>query len=155
MKTYRVFVYGSLLSGLHNHRLLEGARFLGEARTRPLYTMTNLGAYPSVAHGGKTSILGEVWEVSAGQRARLDRLEGHPRFYTRSYVHLVGEPHRRHWVEAYFLDEPQHRSHREVRSGDWRQEVKASRDALARPLFQPGYFTSKEDTPRPRLHSQG
>lgn len=117
--TRLVFVYGSLLRGFHNHPLLKGAKFRGEAVSRPLYTMMDLGSFPCISHGGNTPIHGEVWEVTIPQRNQLDRLEGHPRFYERSYIHLLGEPFRRWHVEAWFLDRtldvvPL------IPSGDWR-----------------------------------
>lgn len=73
----RVFVYGTLKRGLTNHGHMAGQRFLGEARTAPRYRMVDCGGYPgmfAVAEGG-LSILGEVWEVDAACRHRLDLLE--------------------------------------------------------------------------------
>lgn len=73
----RVFVYGTLKRGLSNHRYMAGQKFLGEARTAPLYRMVDCGGYPgmfTVEEGG-LSILGEVWEVDDGCRKQLDILE--------------------------------------------------------------------------------
>jgi gamma-glutamylcyclotransferase (GGCT)/AIG2-like uncharacterized protein YtfP len=74
----KIFVYGSLLSGLHNHRVIANSHPLGEARTERRFRMHSLGGFPAVVAGGKQSILGEVYEVDAGTLERLDRLEGHP-----------------------------------------------------------------------------
>ena len=65
MNTYRVFVYGTLLSGFGNHaRLLAGrSKMIGEAQTYAEYTMVSLGGFPGVIEGGDTSIQGEVYEV--------------------------------------------------------------------------------------------
>jgi len=89
--THRVFVYGSLLSGLHNHGCLDGATFLGAARTLSgTWTMRDLGAFPALSHDDKGgSVLGEAYEVDGEVMARLDRLEGFPRFYTRSLVRVA------------------------------------------------------------------
>src|SRR5262245_45341898 len=89
----RVFVYGSLMSGLHNHRLLEAARFLGPDRTRPAFELQDLGAFPAMVVGGTTSVVGEVWEVDAAMLAELDHLEGHPRWYRRVRTVLASRRH--------------------------------------------------------------
>jgi gamma-glutamylaminecyclotransferase len=73
----RIFVYGTLKRGLSNHRYLAGQRFLGEARTAPVYRMVDCGGYPgmfSVSENG-VSVCGEVWEVDESCRAKLDVLE--------------------------------------------------------------------------------
>lgn len=87
-ETTRVFTYGTLMTGQPNHRLLVNARRIGAARTEPRYDLLDLGAFPGMATGGATSIAGEVYEVDRPTLARLDRLEGHPRFYIRSQIRL-------------------------------------------------------------------
>lgn len=98
--SYRVFVYGSLKSGFHNHALLAASRYLGTFTTPALYTMYNLGEFPAVAKDGGTAIYGEVYEVSHETLTLLDRLEGHPEWYCRSlittdygdsYIYLIQE----------------------------------------------------------------
>src|SRR5690606_19616506 len=97
--SYRVFVYGTLRRGEANHRLLERATFLREARTIPAFSLRDLGAFPGLFAGGHTPVVGEVYEVDAATLARLDRLEGHPSFYRREPIALDdGER-----VEAYLL----------------------------------------------------
>jgi gamma-glutamylaminecyclotransferase len=92
----RVFVYGSLMSGFHNHRLLQGpgAEFVRADRTaETACVMHDLGAYPAVvlaAGPGRAPVVGEVYEVDAATLARLDRLEGYPRLYDRKEVRLEG-----------------------------------------------------------------
>lgn len=76
---HKVFVYGSLLSGLGNHGLLTGSAFIGKAITPPEFTMLDLGAFPGVVHtieGGST-VIGEVYEVDDMTLRRLDHLEGY------------------------------------------------------------------------------
>lgn len=73
----RVFVYGSLKRGCHNHRYLHGQCFVGEARTQPVYRLLSFSAYPGMIEANKgRSIHGEVWEVDAACKQALDRLEG-------------------------------------------------------------------------------
>lgn len=123
-RTHLVFVYGTLLSGFGNNRLLQvpGATLVAKGvRTRPIYTMISLGGFPGVQKTGETSIEGEIYQVTDQVRASLDRLESHPGFYERSYVHLQGEPYRRWHVEAYFLPRDwKHNARDVIRGGSWR-----------------------------------
>ena len=73
----QVFVYGTLKRGYSNAHYLHGQRFVGEARTQPVYRLANLGAYPGLwtpQEDGR-SIVGEVWEVDDACLERLDILE--------------------------------------------------------------------------------
>jgi gamma-glutamylcyclotransferase (GGCT)/AIG2-like uncharacterized protein YtfP len=112
---HRVFVYGTLRAGEGNHRLLAGAGFVGLARTEPAFRMFDLGAYPAVAPGGSTEIEGEVYEVDDAMLARLDRLEGHPTFYTRTPIALADGSE----AEAYLMRAARLRGYAEIPSGDW------------------------------------
>jgi gamma-glutamylaminecyclotransferase len=118
----RVFVYGSLRKGFGNHRLLAvpGARLImAKSRTEPGYELRDLGAFPGMVRGGAGAVIGEVYEVDEATLAALDRLEGHPRFYTRSRIALrdleAGAA-----VEAYLLRPEQVVGKPLVISGDWR-----------------------------------
>lgn len=83
----RVFVYGTLKKGFGNHRLLENAKYVGEAETVfPVYTMFDIGSFPGVVQGGETMIKGEVYDVNDEEFANLDRLEGYPSMYTREEI---------------------------------------------------------------------
>ena len=78
---HRVFVYGTLKRGLHNHVLLERARasFVGAARTtRPSFAMLLADAgYPYVVKTttDARAIDGEVYVVDDDTLERLDALE--------------------------------------------------------------------------------
>ncbi len=75
---YNVFVYGSLLPGLHNHWLISNAEFLGYHKTQPNFDMFSLGQFPAVCGGGHTAISGALYRVTRGTRDKLDLLEQHP-----------------------------------------------------------------------------
>ena len=49
-----LFVYGTLRRGEPNHRELGEARFLGRARTAPVYELVDLGSFPGLLEGGST-----------------------------------------------------------------------------------------------------
>lgn len=79
----RVFVYGTLLAGEPNHRLLSGARLVTEACTKPAFELRDLGAFPGLMRGDAHAVAGEVHEVDEPRLTALDRLEGRPRFSKR------------------------------------------------------------------------
>ena len=77
---HKVFVYGTLKQGYHNHYLLEGCKFEeAEAEGFNLHA----SAYLPYAVPGEGTIKGELYEVDNEVLKRLDRLEGHPRYYRR------------------------------------------------------------------------
>lgn len=115
---HSVFVYGTLMKGLGNHRLLERSRFAGEVWTAPQFTMVSLGGFPGLLAGGLTQIRGEVYEVDDEVLAALDRLEGHPTFYRRQSIMLEDGL----LAQAYVLENSDlYRHNLSVPSGDWRE----------------------------------
>jgi gamma-glutamylaminecyclotransferase len=91
-ETVTLFVYGTLMRGGVRHRMLDGQRFLGPARTRPLYALLDLGAYPGLVRretGGR-AVYGELYEVAVGLLPRLDTEEGAPTLYRREPVEIDG-----------------------------------------------------------------
>jgi gamma-glutamylaminecyclotransferase len=119
----RLFVYGTLLSGEGNHRVLRGARLLGMRRTEPRYTLVSLGAFPALLQGGTSSIAGEVYEVDDATLAAVDRLEGHPHLYRRTAVSLLGGER----VDGYVLARARRDRPPVIKSGDWRDYRCASK----------------------------
>jgi gamma-glutamylaminecyclotransferase len=113
---HRVFVYGSLLKGECNHRLLELAPFVGAAHTSASFTLIDLGAFPGLIARGMTAVRGEVYAVDAATLASLDRLESHPRFYRRQEIALSDGAA----VHAYLLPAHRYASYPAVVGGDWR-----------------------------------
>lgn len=115
MSKHLCFVYGSLLSGLGNHHVLEGAKFQGGVCLPLKVQMISLGSYPALVRGDEQTrcIHGEVYEVDDEGLQRLDFLEGHPRFYRREqtaegfWVYIL--------TDASTPDEP-----KVVKSCDWR-----------------------------------
>jgi gamma-glutamylcyclotransferase (GGCT)/AIG2-like uncharacterized protein YtfP len=92
------FVYGTLLRGEVNHRLLADAELLGSHRTKPCLTLYRLGAYPGAVRGGKTAVSGEVYRLDVGMLQQLDRLEDYPRLYTGE---TISTAFGRAWIYIY------------------------------------------------------
>lgn len=127
----KVFVYGSLLSGLFNHRLLEGSEFLGQGVTLEFFRLVSLGAYPAcLSKGQGAPVVGEVYEVSDLTFSRLDRLEGYPNYYNRSKVGVkVGESEVKAWIYHIERDSLLCRGEKEIADGDWKKFVSSSLSA--------------------------
>ena len=79
----RVFVYGTLKRGQRNDHFLRDAEFVGEYRTRKIYSMYQFEDYPAVCLNGKHAIQGEVYHINQRQFKMLDDLEWYPHFYQR------------------------------------------------------------------------
>ncbi|MCS6852785.1 MAG: gamma-glutamylcyclotransferase [Gemmataceae bacterium] len=96
----RLFVYGTLRRGHKAHHLLNGQKFLGEARTQPLYRLLDRGPYPCLVLDPPRgcAVHGEIWQVSDDLLPVLDRYEG-PEFH-REPVALEGDPSP---TQAYFF----------------------------------------------------
>lgn len=90
----KVFVYGTLKKGYHNHRVLgSNPKFCGKATTPPDYLLYDNGSYPCMIQataGEGRAVEGEVYEVPDSQMVALDRLEGVPWLYERATIELPG-----------------------------------------------------------------
>ena len=114
-ETFEVFVYGTLLRGEPNHRLLAHAEFIAEASTCAEFALHDHGPFPAMTLGTQ-QIHGELYRVDADTLAALDRLEGHPRFYHRTHIHLSND--RR--VETYLMRRHQVADLPLIEGGSWR-----------------------------------
>ena len=75
---HKVFVYGSLLSGMGNHRLLAESSFVGISHSPTGFGLIDLGYFPGAIRANDDKrIIGEVYEVDDVTLQRLDRLEGY------------------------------------------------------------------------------
>lgn len=118
-----VAVYGSLLTGLGNHRIMALARgdLIGRGKSVDNYDMFSMGAFPSVSlahseHG--TPLVVEVYSVDKrGLTGPLDALEGYPRFYNRTQIPVQLENGEVVDAWIYHIDEKREVP---VPNGDWR-----------------------------------
>ena len=93
----KVFVYGTLQRGRHNHHILRNARFIGKAATVRKYGMTDVG-FPFMLRDQRVApVAGELFDIGDDFDclARLDRLESEGRMYDRvlGYVECDGQRH--------------------------------------------------------------
>lgn len=87
----KVFVYGTLKRGHHNHHILErhGAKFVGE-RIVPGFKIDDYsGAFPVAWPDVKANLSGEVYEINTDCLDHLDYLESNGHMYRRT--DLTGE----------------------------------------------------------------
>lgn len=89
-----LFVYGTLKRGDCRHNVLGGARFIGEARTTPGYSLFSCGPFPAMvarmSEEGVAGVQGELYEVDESLLDRtLDRIEGVPYLYDRGTVEIA------------------------------------------------------------------
>ncbi len=119
MTAHRMFVYGTLRVGEPNHRLLVGAELVGPARTHLGFRLYDLGAFPGMVAIGTGRVAGELVLVDDGIRARVDELEGHPRFYQRTPIRLDDGS----VAEAYLLPKTSVVGRPIIRAGDWRRRT--------------------------------
>lgn len=96
MNQHRVFVYGTLMRGLRNHAMMEGAKFCSTASTLlPSYDMIQFPSSsmpghvtPGLRKNGNACISGEVFQVDDDLLAILDNFEAVGTEYERGKVML-------------------------------------------------------------------
>ena len=115
----KVFVYGTLLAGEPNSRLLARSQRIGDARTGEGFALFDLGAFPGMVRVREGTVVGEVYEVDRETLAALDRLEGHPDFYRRTAITLA-PPSDAEPVWTYLLRPEQVEDRSRIESGSWR-----------------------------------
>lgn len=93
-----MFVYGTLMKGELHHTSMAHARFLRAAETQPAYDLVQIDYYPAMLAGGRSRIVGELYEVDEQTLARLDALEEVPTYYERLPIQLADGTHAQTYV---------------------------------------------------------
>lgn len=96
-----MFTYGTLRAGEHNAAYLAQAAYCGRYQTPAGYTLFDTGPYPAAVAYGDTSLIGDVYRITAGMLAQLDTLEGYPVFYTRCPINT---PFGDAWIYLWAAD---------------------------------------------------
>ena len=98
-----LFVYGSLRNGYPNHRLLEGAAFIGNGTTE---ASLHVRDEVLMAHHGPGTLRGEIYRLrDLDHLRRLDTFERHPAWYVRRSVPVTLEDGRSVDAWCYFKAE--------------------------------------------------
>jgi len=80
-----LFVYGTLKQGFSRNQALKDQRYLGTAKTAPVYGMYAYGGFPALVDfklaeesevSASNSIFGEVYEVTDTCILEIDKIEG-------------------------------------------------------------------------------
>jgi gamma-glutamylcyclotransferase (GGCT)/AIG2-like uncharacterized protein YtfP len=86
-KQHLIFVYGTLRQAHSNHEFLNDAYCYGIGSTRDNYAMYIAGGYPYVISTEKRyPVVGELYAVDDDTLNKLDKMEGHPRYYARREI---------------------------------------------------------------------
>ena len=76
MKTYKLFAYGTLRRGFHNHGLLHGSKFLGRGATQePMAMAVSFGIPFTAKDPSGVPLVGELYEVTESQIGPIHRME--------------------------------------------------------------------------------
>ena len=98
-----IFVYGSLKRGYALHHLLSSQQNLGNAVTRSLYRLFDLGSWPGLVDWPEgLAVRGEVYQVDSACLQQLDEAEGvSEALYARRRI-LLQPPFDREVIHAWF-----------------------------------------------------
>lgn len=100
----KLFTYGTLCRGRHNHGFLKGAKFIGEAYTGFGYTLVINGLPYLLRDNEGPGCWGELYEINDEQLKRIDFLEGHPEWYERKEITVYCDSDNEyHKVWAYLM----------------------------------------------------
>ena len=85
MKTVKLIVYGTLMSGERNHRFCRNAVSIIPCTVTGTLYDTGYG-FPAFIPEGNTVVNAELIEIPIADWAAVDRLEGYPRLYDRQLL---------------------------------------------------------------------
>lgn len=99
-----LFVFGTLRQDHSNHQLMGDSYCYGIGSTRDKYAMYVTSGYPYVtSKEARYPIVGELYAVDDDTLDKLDKMEGHPHYYTRREIVVdVGKKEYIAWM--YFRD---------------------------------------------------
>jgi gamma-glutamylcyclotransferase (GGCT)/AIG2-like uncharacterized protein YtfP len=117
-----VFVYGTLMRGFGNHRVMRYAQGELQARATVPGELIHLGGYPGFRRAPKGTVHGEIYAVPPSGFGPLDSLEGVPNLYTRERIQATTEDGQtvECWIYVYARDGRY--AYGVLESGDWRDE---------------------------------
>jgi gamma-glutamylcyclotransferase (GGCT)/AIG2-like uncharacterized protein YtfP len=120
-ETPYVFVYGTLMSGFGNNRLLKKSPMISTGTTEDKYILRASSLPFLVEEDGKSYVTGEIYEVTSKTLSNLDLLEGHPDWYKRKVITVIDELGDKYKAWAYFVTMSGTIGCETVESGDYRE----------------------------------
>lgn len=120
----RVFVYGTLRKGQHNHHYLNGYPYLGASMAGKLIDMGRGFPYFTLADAADASLVtGEAYDIAPEDYAKvmwkLDSLEGHPDHYERILYPAMLSNGEADLCWVYRVTADRVARGRQIASGDW------------------------------------
>lgn len=102
----KVFVYGTLKKGYHNHFMLKDSKFMGTGVIDD-HTLIDSPYYPYAIERKGSEVFGQVYKVTKETMKRLDMLEGYPEYYNKKKVKAtIGK--RKHNTYVYYISNKAH-----------------------------------------------
>lgn len=129
-KTPYMFVYGTLMSGFSNSRLLRNSLLVDRGTTEEEYTLAVSSIPFLVEEDGKNYVSGEVYKVDEKTLNAIDQLEGHPDWYERKVISIITEQGDKLQAWAYFMQKSKLKTVTVIESGDYR-EYSYNKDAIS------------------------
>lgn len=116
----KVFVYGTLMSGMRANHFLQTSNFVeNDVIPANTFEMYSLGFFPALVESNdSTPVIGEVYEITSEVQGNLDRYEGYPYHYDRKQV----TTEKGHLVWVYYMKENR-QNKVVVEHGSWRQFI--------------------------------
>ena len=123
MKTVKLIVYGTLMTGECNHRLCSNAVKITPCTIVGTLYDTGWG-FPAFEQTGETTVHAELIEIPFEDWPSVDRLEGYPRLYDRKLIHatLADGSADTGWV---YIMNNLPASAKVIQSGDWKKREDA------------------------------
>ena len=123
MKTVKLVVYGTLMTGEGNHRLCANARSITPCTIVGTLYDTGWG-FPAFEQVGDTTVHAELIEIPFEDWRRVDCLEGYPRLYDRKLIQatLADGSTDTGWV--YIMNNLPAQA-KVIQSGDWKKRREA------------------------------
>jgi len=120
-----IFVYGTLLSNLHNNPLLKNATFIHNTSIQA--KMYNLDAFPAIQISKELSdiVHGELYIINKNILERLDQLEGYQENRTNNlYNRITITTHSNIETFTYVAGNRINLlSHQQIQSGNWKEHL--------------------------------
>lgn len=129
--TIKVFVYGTLMSGMPLHGGLGYSKFVKHMRVSFYKLVQAPGVwYPAMVRGiAADSVKGELYEVEKWMTPTLEWLEGHPHLFKMSVIGVADKEVQ--FVNAFVGEDEMFYDDDAIKipNGDWREHVRTRESA--------------------------